>query len=49
MITLVPPRVLQLTLMCSKNWLITSFDVGDQGKELLRAVASFSALEDSSF
>lgn len=29
-----------------KNWLITSFDVGDQGKELLRAVASFSALED---
>ena len=28
-----------------KNWLITSFDVGDQGKELLRAVASFSALE----
>jgi len=29
-----------------KNWLITSFDVGDQGQELLRAVASFSALED---
>ena len=29
-----------------KNWLITSFDVGDQGKELLRAVSSFSALED---
>ena len=27
-----------------KNWLITSFDVGDQGKELLRAVASFSEL-----
>lgn len=29
-----------------KNWLITSFDVGDQGKELLRDAASFSALED---
>lgn len=29
-----------------KNWLITSFDVGDQGQEFLRAVASFSALED---
>lgn len=29
-----------------KNWLITSFDAGDQCKELLRAVASFSALED---
>lgn len=29
-----------------KNWLITSFDVGDQGQELLRSVASFSALED---
>lgn len=29
-----------------KNWLITSFDVGDQGKELLRAAASFSDLEN---
>lgn len=29
-----------------KDWLITSFDVGDQGKELLRAVASFSDLEN---
>lgn len=29
-----------------KNWLITSFDVGDQGKELLRATASFSDLEN---
>lgn len=26
--------------------MITSFDVGDQGKELLRDAASFSALED---
>ena len=29
-----------------KDWLITSFDVGDQGKELLRAAASFSDLEN---
>ncbi len=29
-----------------KNWLITSFDVGDQGKELLRAAALFSDLEN---
>ena len=29
-----------------KDWLIASFDVGDQGKELLRAVASFSDLEN---
>ena len=29
-----------------KDWLITSFDVGDQGKELLRATASFSDLEN---
>lgn len=29
-----------------KHWLITSFDVGDQGKELLRAAASFSDLEN---
>lgn len=29
-----------------KDWLIASFDVGDQGKELLRAVASFSDFED---
>lgn len=30
-----------------KNWLITSYDVGDQGKELLRAADSFSALENA--
>lgn len=29
-----------------KNWLIASFDVGDQGKELVRDVLSFSALEN---
>lgn len=29
-----------------KNWLITSFDVGDQGKELLRTAATFSDLEN---
>ena len=29
-----------------KYWLITSFYVGDQGKELLRAAASFSDLEN---
>lgn len=29
-----------------KHWLISSFDVGDQGKELLRAAASFSNLEN---
>ena len=29
-----------------KDWLITSFDVGDQGKELLRAAASFTDLEN---
>lgn len=28
-----------------KDWLTTSFDVGDQGKEPLRAAASFSDLE----
>jgi len=28
-----------------KNWLITSFDVGNQGKELLHASASFTNLE----
>lgn len=30
-----------------KNWLITSFDVGDQGRELLCAAASFSDLESA--
>ena len=29
-----------------KNWLIASFDVGDQGKELVRDVLSFSELEN---
>lgn len=29
-----------------KNWLITSFDVGDQGKELIRAATTFSDLEN---
>lgn len=29
-----------------KDWLIASFDVGDQGKELLQDATSFSALED---
>lgn len=29
-----------------KNWLITSFDVGDQGKELIRSAATFSDLEN---
>ena len=29
-----------------KDWLIASFDVGNQGKELLRAAASFSDLEN---
>lgn len=29
-----------------KDWLITSFDVGDQGKELLRVATSFSDMEN---
>lgn len=29
-----------------KHWLISSFDVGDQGKELLRTAATFSDLEN---
>lgn len=30
-----------------KNWLITSYDVGDQGKDILREVTCFSDLENA--